>query len=278
MLDLSIIYVSYNTKDLSLASIASVYKYTKACTFEIIVVDNDSKDGSIIAIQEEFPNVVCIQSGGNIGFGRANNLGLEKANGRYVLFLNTDTYLKEPAIDGLITEMDKVQYKHLAVAGAKLTKPDGSYNISAGLLPSFNHFINGSFWKVFYPKSFYKNLPERKMPILEKPYIVDYVSGADFMVRKRLLDQVGGFDRRFFLYNEESELTHRIYKQFPDMVSMIFPQYKIVHISQGSNSNASESKAFKWQQAKSRALYYRITLGRIQGLMYLITTFKRIYL
>lgn len=274
---LSIIYVSYNTLELTIASIASVYKYTKKITFEIIVVDNASKDGSLKAIQKQFPQVICIQSGDNIGFGRANNLGLQKARGRYVLFLNTDTYLESPAIDGLMYEMEKEKYKHVAVAGAKLTKPDGSFNVSAGLLPSFPHFIKGSFWKYFYSKAYYNALTPRSISIENEPYSVDYVSGADFLVRKELLDKVGGFDSRFFLYNEESELTHRIYKEFPNMVSMIFPQYKIVHISQGSSSTSSESKAFKWQQAKSRALYYRITLGKIQGFMYLITSFKRIY-
>jgi len=277
MLDLSIIYVSYNTRALTLASIASVIEYTTRHSFEVIVVDNNSNDGSLAAVKAQFSQVITIQSGSNLGFGKANNLGLKQAKGRYVLFLNTDTYLKEPAIDGLLDEMQKPVYQKVAVAGAKLTKPDGSYNISSGLLPSFPHFIKGSIWKVFYPKSYYNNLPERKLRIEEKPYQVDYVSGADFLVKKEILDQVGGFDPRFFLYNEETDLTQRIYQKFPDGVSMIFPKYEIVHISQGSSNTTSENKAFKWQQAKSRALYYRITHGKLAGFMYYLTTLKRLF-
>lgn len=276
MIDISIIYVSYNTKSLTLASIASVYKYTKNYKLEVIVVDNNSKDGSLQAVKQQFPLVKTIQSGKNLGFGKANNLGLKYATGKYIMFLNTDTYLEEAAIDGLINEMEKREFRHVAVAGAKLTKADGSYNISSGLLPSFKHFVKGSFWKLFFKQSYYNHLPQRKIEIKEVPYQVEYVSGADFLIRKFVLDKVGGFDPRFFLYNEESELTYRIYKSFPNMISMIFPQYKIVHISQGSSKVSARSKAFLWQQAKSRALYYRITKGRIFEWMYLITAYKRI--
>ncbi|MBZ9729748.1 glycosyltransferase family 2 protein [Salegentibacter sp. JZCK2] len=278
MIDLSIIYVNFNTRELTLSSIASVYCYTTQYRFEIIVVDNASRDNSVSEIQQKFPEVRIIQNKKNIGFGRANNKGLEIAKGKYVLFLNTDTYLEEPAIDGLLYEMEKKEYQKVAVAGAKLTKPDGSYNISSGLLPSFQHFIKGSFYKVFFKPYFYENLPERTVPIDNKSYKVDYVSGADFLIRRKVLDKIGGFDPRFFLYNEESELTFRIYKYFPKMISMIFPQYKIVHISQGSSQTDKLGKKFKHRQIKSRAIYYSITRNKLSGLIYYITSVKRLYL
>lgn len=278
MIDLSIIYVNFNTRALTLSSIASVYSYTTQYFFEIIVVDNSSIDNSISEIKLRFPEVKIIQNKTNIGFGRANNKGLEIAKGKYILFLNTDTYLEEPAIDGLLNEMEKKSYQNVAVAGAKLTKPNGSYNISSGLLPSFQHFIKGSFYKKFFKRSFYENLPERSVPIDTKPYEVDYVSGADFLVRKKILNKIGGFDPRFFLYNEETELTYRIYKHYPQMVSMIFPQYKIVHISQGSSQTDKLGKKFKHRQIKSRATYYSITRNRLSGWVYYLISIKRLYL
>lgn len=276
MIDLSIIYVNFNTRALTLSSITSVYRYTTHYHFEIIVVDNASKDNSVSEIKQNFPEVKIIQNKKNIGFGRANNLGLQIAKGNYILFLNTDTYLEEPAIDNLLNEMKKKEYQKVAIAGVKLTKPDGSYNISSGLLPSFPHFVQGSFWKFFYKRSFYESLPERQIPIDVKPYKVDYVSGADFLVRKYVLDKVGGFDPRFFLYNEETELTYRIRKHFPEMISMVFPQYKIVHISQGSSKITKKSKKFKLRQIKSQAIYFRITIGILAGTIYYLTSVKRL--
>lgn len=276
MIDLSIIYVNFNTRALTLSSIASVYRYTTHYHFEIIVVDNASKDNSVSEIKQNFPEVKIIQNKKNIGFGRANNLGLQIAKGNYILFLNTDTYLEEPAIDNLLIEMMKKEYQKVAIAGVKLTKPDGSYNISSGLLPSFPHFVQGSIWKFFYKRSFYESLPERQIPIDVKPYKVDYVSGADFLVRKYILDEIGGFDPRFFLYSEETELTYRIYKHFPEMISMIFPQYKIVHISQGSSQIDKSGRKFKLKQIKSRSIYYSITRGKFFGIIYYITSAKRL--
>lgn len=277
-MDVSIIYVNYNTVKLTLASIRSVYEFTSNLKYEIIVVDNASKDDSVVKIQESYPDVIIIQNKKNLGFGRANNKGLEIAKGKYVLFLNTDTWLEEPAINGLFCEMEKKEYQNVAIAGAKLIKPDGSYNISSGLLPSFPHFLKGTFFRKFFKKSFFKNLSERKVVPYDFPYEVDYVSGADFMVRKTLLDKVGGFDMRFFLYCEEVELTYRIYQNYPGFVSMIFPQYKIIHLSQGSSSSRSDQKKFILRQIKSRALYYSITRNRLSGFVYYFISLKRLYI
>ncbi|WP_026935501.1 glycosyltransferase family 2 protein [Christiangramia echinicola] len=277
MVELSIIYVNYNTKELTLNSISTVYQYTKKCNFEIIVVDNASHDNTISEIEKNFPEVKTIQNSKNIGFGRANNIGLKIAKGDFILFLNTDTYLEEPAIDNLLSELKKDDYKHVAVAGAKLIKPDGSDNISSGLLPSYPHFVKGSFLRYFYKRSFYDNLPQRFIPKESEPYKVDYVSGADFMVRRKVLNEVGGFNPRFFMYSEEVELSYRIYKTFPEMISMIFPSYKIVHISQGSSQKEGLNKKTRLRQIKSRSIYYSLTKGRIIGLIYYLTSMKRFF-
>ncbi|MUP44169.1 glycosyltransferase family 2 protein [Gramella sp. BOM4] len=275
MIELSIIYVNYNTRELTLNSIASVYQYTRKFNFEIIVVDNASRDNTVPALERNFPKVKIIRNKRNIGFGKANNLGIEIAKGNYILFLNTDTYLEEPAIDNLLLELKKEAHKNVAVAGARLIKPNGIDNISSGLFPSYQHFVKGSFLRYFYKRSFYENLPKREIPKESKPYKVDYVSGADFLVRREILDKVGGFNPRFFLYSEEVELTYRIYKAFPRMTSMVFPQYKIVHISQGSNEIKGLNRKTKLRQIKSRSIYYSLTKGRMIGLIYYLISMKR---
>jgi GT2 family glycosyltransferase len=277
MVELSIIYVNYNTQELTLNSISSVYQYTKKCYFEIILVDNASRDNTVSEVKKNFPEVKIIQNRKNIGFGRANNLGLKVAKGEYILFLNTDTYLQEPAIENLLSELKKDDYRHVAVAGTRLIKTNGADNISSGLLPSYPHFVKGSFLKYFYKQSFYENLPKRFIPNELEPYKVDYVSGADFLVKKEILDEVGGFNPKFFLYSEEVELTYRINKKYPQMISMVFPQYKIVHISQGSNPEGGLTRKTRLRQIKSRSIYFCLTKGRLIGWIYYLISMKRFF-
>lgn len=97
-MDVSIIYVNYRTSRLLIDSINSVKEKTQGILYEIIIVDNNSGDGSLAKIQEIHPDVITIQSEKNVGFGRANNLGLKKADGKYIFFLNPDTLLRNNAI------------------------------------------------------------------------------------------------------------------------------------------------------------------------------------
>lgn len=261
-MDVSIILVNYNTCELTLAAIDSVYKFTSRISFEIIVVDNDSKDDSIIEIKNKFPNVILIKSKKNIGFGRANNLGMYAAQGKYYFLLNTDTYLLNNAIELFFDFMEKAGNSNVAVVGGHLYKPNGDWNVSSSTFPNFKLFIKGSFWRHFYIKEFYCN--EVFIPIQidnDTAYGVDYVSGANFFVRSQVIKKVGVFHKSFFMYFEETELTLRIKKYIPDSKIMVLPQAKIVHIGQGSTLESIESVQFKLLYLKSKALYFKFQNG-----------------
>ena len=278
MVDVSIILVNYNTCKLTCNAIQSIYNFTKELQIEVILVDNNSKDDSVVVIKNKFPKVRIIENKQNIGFGRANNKGIKIAKGKYLFLLNTDAYLKNNAIEILCNFMEKDENKNVSVAGAKLLTPDFSFNVSAGNFPNFKLFIKGSFWKLFYSKQYYSNAYRRKIPSTSiTPFIVDYVSGADFFVRKSIIDEVGGFDKRFFMYGEDTELSYRIKKNFPKMESMIVPEAEIIHISQGSSNEDNQSKRFKLKLIKGRTLYYRITEGFLPSILYYITSIKRLY-
>ncbi|RKE97985.1 glycosyltransferase family 2 protein [Ichthyenterobacterium magnum] len=278
MVDVSIIFVNYNTCKLTCDAIQSVYDFTKNIVIELILVDNNSKDDSVVVIKKKFPEVKVIANKQNLGFGKANNKGIKIANGKYLFLLNTDTYLINNAIELLYNFMENAANKNVSVAGAQLLTPDLLYNVSAGNFPNFRLFVKGSFWKYFYSKHYYLNANRRAIPTTSNiPFVVDYVSGADFFVRKRIIDEVGGFDKRFFMYGEDTELSYRIKTYFPEMESMIVPAAKIVHISQGSSANDSESKPFKHKLIKGRTLYYRITEGILPSVLYYITSIKRLY-
>jgi len=278
MIDVSIIFVNYNTCKLTCDAIDSVYKFTKNLNIEIILVDNNSVDNSVNEINKKYPSVQIIENRKNLGFGKANNKGMEKANGKYIFLLNTDTYLINNAIEILFNFMEDKNNSEVGVSGAKLFKPDLSYNVSAGNFPNYRLFIKGSFWKLFYSKKFYSNITRREIPFnSDVPFEVNYVSGADFFVRKEIIDKVGGFDERFFMYGEDAELSFRIKHHLSHTKNMIVPKARIVHISQGSSANKSQSKKFKYQFIKSRATYYKITVGLIASSLYFITSLKRLY-
>ncbi|WNH09632.1 glycosyltransferase family 2 protein [Thalassobellus suaedae] len=275
--DVSIIFVNYNTRALTIDALKSVYAHSKTLNLEIIVVDNASQDTSVEAIKKEFPKVILIENKINIGFGRANNLGMKIAKGKYLFLLNTDTYLLNNAIEVLFGFMELSKNKDVAVVGAQLFKPDLTHNVSAGNFPDFKAFVKASLWRFFYSKTYFNHVAiPKKLTVSAMPYEVDYVSGADFFVRKELIDEVGGFNKRFFMYYEETELTHRIKKRYPYKRCMLVPAAKIVHISQGSNKTSNTDKKFKYRLIKSKATYFALTEGWFYGLMYYIVAIKRL--
>lgn len=274
----SVILVNFNTAKLTLNAIQSIYDYTNNINIEIIVVDNNSNDNSVELIKNKFPLVSIIRNKKNIGFGRANNKGMEMAKGKYYFLLNTDTYLLNNAIEILYKFMENPLNNNVAVVGGKLVKPDGSYCVSDARFPNFKLFVKGSFLKYFFKKSYYNN--EYYIPIKSdesNPYETDYVSGADFFIRKEIVDLVGGFDKRFFLYAEEAELSFRIKKIIPNVTCMINQSAKIVHISQGSQSDLLINKKKKIRFIKGRSIYFRITKGFLFGVLYYLISIKRLY-
>ena len=261
-MDVSIIFVNYNTYKLTIEAIASVYEFTKKINFEIIVVDNNSKDNSVDQIKNKFPDVVIIRNVKNIGFGRANNKGMKIAKGKYFFLLNTDTYLISNAIELFFDFMEEKENSTVAVVGGQLYKPNGGYSVSYGPFPNFKLFVKGSFWRYFYKKKFYIN--EVVIPVKEDfiiPYEVDYVSGADFFIRREIINKTKGFNESFFMYFEETELSLRIKKIVYNAKIMILPQAKIVHIGQGSTLKSIKNKKFKLLYLKSKSLYFKFQNG-----------------
>lgn len=124
-MDVSIIIVNYNTKNLTKDCINSIYEQTAGLEFEIIVSDNNSKDGSIEMIKESFPNVILIENNENLGFGRANNKGLAVATGKYIFYLNSDTILLNNAVKIFFDYFEKHNNENIGALGCNLQNKDG---------------------------------------------------------------------------------------------------------------------------------------------------------
>ncbi|WP_035668005.1 glycosyltransferase family 2 protein [Flavobacterium sp. 83] len=270
----SIIIVNYNTKDLLVDCIHSIYEKTADIVFEILVVDNDSHDGSETLIRNTFPEISFIQSGANIGFGRANNLGIQKAKGDYIFLLNSDTILLNNAIAILCDYLDK--NTAVGVCGANLydanQQPTDSFcQLMPGLSTDADVLLGGAISKIRYGKNSIFNHSDQNL------ILNGYITGADMMIRKKVLDEVGLFDPDFFMYFEETELTLRIKKQGYAVASV--PEAKIIHL-EGASETIKENTMRRI--IKSKYIYFEKTGKKkwipVSFFLFLLTAWTRIVL
>lgn len=248
IVDVSVIIVSYNTKELLRACLNSLYDQTHSLVYEIIVVDNHSRDGSLEMLQENFRKVVVLALPENIGFGRANNEGIKIARGRNIFLLNPDTLLINNAIKILSDFLD--EHEGVGVCGGNLytrnLQPAHSYMLRVpSLLGELNNMLFGYLYRLYYG-------PNLEFNFTEKPIEVGYVTGADMMIRRRVLDEVGGFDADFFMYFEETELSWRIKKAGYHIMNV--PHSKIIHL-EGQSITLKENRENMF--LASRRLYFQ---------------------
>ncbi len=241
MKDLSVIIVSYNTKDITLNCLQKLKKSLSLgkINAEIIVVDNNSKDGTVDILKElhEHKDIQFIQNNDNPGFGKANNQGLAIAQGRYVLYLNSDVYVPEaPFFDALIKKMDSSP--SLGVMTVRV-------NLGNGSIDPASHRGFPTVWRSF---CYYAGLEAltRTVPLLNKwfggyhlthlpletEHEIDTPTGAFFLARKHILDTLKGFDEDYFMYGEDIDLSYRI-KRLGYRI-LYDPTYSVIHLKNQS--------------------------------------------
>lgn len=211
--DVSVVIVSYNTKNLLAECIKSVYDETVEADLEVFVVDNASTDGSSQMVQDKFPKVKLIANKENRGFAKANNQAMELGSGRYVLLLNPDTLILENAIDKMIAFMDENQ--NVGLSTCKLLNADGTVQISSGM-------ANVRVQKLFRSIGALQTLAPQKISWLRQPDLlgsmyrksqeIRWLIGAFMLVRKEVVNEVGKLDENFFLYGEDNDWYTRIRK------------------------------------------------------------------
>lgn len=227
-MQVSIIIVNYNTKELAIECLSSIFRHTKDVEFEIILVDNNSTDGSI----QYFERLECLKfiaSKKNLGFGAANNLGVKSAIGKYILLLNPDTILLNNAVKFFYDYMETVK-DNVGVVGCNLLDPSGAPGLTYVNFKSISNHLKFSFEVLC--KKLKISLPK---PIVDTqvPYNVEGVLGADMFMKKELFTDLNGFDTSFFLYVEEVELQKRIADK--KYLRRIIPGPAIIHFEGGSS-------------------------------------------
>jgi len=234
---LSVIIVNFNVKYFLEQCLFSVRKSAAQLDVEIIVVDNHSEDGSLDYLQPRFPEVKFIANETNIGFAKACNLGLKCSGGELVLFLNPDTIVPEDCFSKCIGFFET----HLDCGAIGVQMVDGSGNFLKESKRSFPS-PSTSLYKLFglsllFPKS--KIFGRYHLGHLDKntDHEVDVLAGAFMMVRKKVLDEIGGFDETFFMYGEDVDLSYRIQKA--GYKNYYFAETTIIHFKGESTRRGS---------------------------------------
>lgn len=248
MTDLSIIIVSWNTKDLLIKCLESLFLNHPSGTFEVIVVDSASTDNSLEMVGKLFPNVQLIDNEENIGFARANNQGLRLCQGSTLLLLNPDTEVRPGALDAMLDFLNS--NPSVGAVGPRVLNPDGSLQHSCSPFPT----LGREFLRLFHlpgnrPDGYYR----MEFWNQEKPHKVDVLLGACILIRWEVLDQVGLFDENFFMYSEETDLCYRIKHAGWELYWV--PQAEIVHYGGKSTEQIAESMFL--QLYRSKLQYFR---------------------
>ena len=224
---LSIVIVSYNVKYFLQQLLLSINRNNPSFEYEIIVVDNSSVDGSVEMVKERFPSTILIENNLNVGFSKANNQGIQKSQGDYVLILNPDTLIQEDTLTKSINYMDR--NKDVGALGVKMMDGGGNY-----LPESKRGFPTPmvAFYKIFglahlFPKSSLFN--HYYLGHLDKnaPQEIEVLTGAFMMIRKSVIQEVGSFDEQFFMYGEDIDLSYRIHMAGYKII--YYPETSIIH-------------------------------------------------
>ena len=232
----SVIIVSFNTCDLLRNCLRSVYEKTEGVSFEVIVSDNGSEDGSIEMVKQEFPQVVLLENRANLGFGTGNNRGLDVARGEYIFYLNSDTLLLNNALKIFYDYWNSHAEEDLGVLGCNLMGPDNCLTESHGKFPQAGKLVKAMVHHLaaFGVKNVMKFLHMDYSKLRPRPKYerfvgdVEYVVGADMFMKN---SPAARFDENFFLYFEETDLQWRLSLQRQRRVLIDGPE--IVHLVQG---------------------------------------------
>ncbi|UCF64026.1 MAG: glycosyltransferase [bacterium] len=243
---ISVIIVNYNVKEYLAQALSSIERALKSISHEIIVIDNHSIDGSIPFLKKQFPELKLIENQENVGFGKANNQGLKQARGEFVVLINPDTVVQEDTFLRLLNFFENTA--DAAAATCKIINPDGSFSIDC------RHSIPTptiALWKVLglsklFPRS--RIFGQYNMTYLDEDqtYPIPAISGSFMMIKSNVLEDIGYFDERFFMYCEDIDLCHRINERGHKIYYV--PQTQIIH--------------YKGESTKKDRLDYVITFNK----------------
>lgn len=258
---MSIIIVNWNTKHLLQKCLCSIQRNTSGISYEIIVSDNASKDGSQEMVSKEFPEVKLIKNDSNLGFAKANNIGIREAKGVYILLLNSDTEVQGDVLRRSI-EFFNTDDEKTGILGCKLRNPDGTLQPSCFNFVTISRIFTVKVSRALDIESF---MPNRLLLAYnnwqhDHERKVDYVKGAFMMIRSKLIDEVGLLDEDYFMYGEEADFCYRA--NISGWVTKFVPLESVIHYGGGSAKNKPSIKTKK-ERFISRYHFFNKNYGKI---------------
>lgn len=235
-MDLSILVINWNTRDLLEECLKSIYLNVRKVSFEILVVDNGSSDGSREMIKEEFSQVRLIENKNNLGFARANNQALKRSKGKYELLLNPDTLVRESALEAMVSFMEA--NARVGICGCRLLNEDGSVQPSCGKFPDlFTIFLHMTKLNYLYPNNRFSRRFMGASLEGNEAGGVDWVTGACLLVRRQAVEEIGLLDEGFFMYCEDMDWCRRM--KDAGWKVYYLPQAEVVHYRSRSYEEGS---------------------------------------
>jgi len=252
-MDISIIIVAWNVRELLHNCLKSVYEQTREIDFGVIYVDNASEDGSVEMVKNEFPDVRIIENDENEGFIKASNQGIEVAESRYVLLLNSDTIILDNAIAKAVKFAD--EHPDVAVVGCKTFYPDGTLQRNCFRYPSvINMFLSTTYLNKLFPRNKFFGRERMTYWDLDDVREVEAVCGCFLLARREAIDQVGPMDERYFVYGDDADWCCRFNKA--GWKIMYTPEPQIIHYHGATTKRMS--REFKWQLFGSTLIFMRL--------------------
>lgn len=234
-MDLSIIIVNWNTREITKKCLESIFKYTEGIKFEVIVIDNASEDDSVKTIRSEFPEVIIIQNNSNRGFATANNQGMEIAKGLYFLLLNSDTLIFNNALKKVVGFADS--NPSAGLIGCRVLNADKSLQPTCFMYPGpINLLFSVFYLEKLFPKS--KIFAREKMTWWNRDSIrnVEVITGCCILANQDAVNSVGTMDDAFFMYGEETDWCFRFKKA--GWKILFYPDAEIIHLGGQSSKKA----------------------------------------
>jgi len=261
---ISILLANYNGATYLRECLDSIIRHTTDISYEIILVDDCSTDTSIDLVRREYPDVRIIENATNVGFARSNNVGVTHAQGSFICLFNTDIILLNNAV--LIMHDYLTNHSDVGVVGTWLKNRDGTSQVSYGSSPSITQaIIDALFLNDLFPSAQFPNKGVKPPRESREPRTVDYVTGAALMTRRELVDEIGLFDERFYMYCEEADFCYRVRHQKKLNVCFL-PDVQIIHYGGVSFQDHRE------YQIRLQYASYDHFLKKHHGLLYAVIT------
>jgi len=258
VVDVSIIVVAWNVRRLLYDCLTSVYDQTKGIDFEVIYVDNASGDGSVDMVKREFPKVRIIENKRNEGFIKANNQGIEIAQGRYVLLLNSDTIVLDNAIAKTVQFADA--HQDTAVVGCRVLNPDRTLQRDCFMYPSaLNMFLAATYLHQVFPRNRFFGRERMTWWDFDDVREVETICGCFSLVRHKAIEQVGFMDERYFLYGDDPDWCYRFRKH--GWKIMFTPEAEIIHY--GGQTTKQMARKFRLQLHGSELIFMKLHRSKL---------------